>query len=95
MIKKSKKETSTAGEAMITDRRGRLRKAHNVKLADRGMGPDGGGWNIRQAAKWSAIGEATLREMAKAAEIPVVRVGRRIIIPRQGFMDWYNRRAVA
>jgi excisionase family DNA binding protein len=90
MIRKNKKENSTVAAAMITDRRGRVRRAHNDKLAARGLGPDGGAWNIRQAAKWSGIGEATLRAMAKAGAIPVVRAGRRILIPREGFQRWFN-----
>lgn len=47
-------------------------------------------WTIKQASQWSGIGEHTLREMAKANEIPCIRAGRRIIIPCLRFMDWFN-----
>jgi hypothetical protein len=60
--------------------------------AERGLGPDGGAWNLKQASAWSGIGENNLRGMAKAGKIPCYFVGRRIVIPRQGFMDWFNRR---
>ncbi len=75
------------------DTKGPARKRFNVKPAERGLGPDGGGWNVRQASAWSGIGEANLREMAKRKEFPCYFIGRRILIPRQGFMDWFNRRA--
>lgn len=86
------------------DRRKRpARKRVNAKPAERGLGPDGGGWNIKQAAAWSGIGEASLRRMAKrsiktgdASLFPCYLIGnRRILIPRQGFQDWFNRRASA
>lgn len=54
------------------------------------------GWNIKQASAWSGIGERKLREMAKAklagglSLFPCHRIGRRIAIPREGFMDWFN-----
>jgi hypothetical protein len=61
--------------------------------ADRGLGPRGGAWNLRQAAAWCGIGENHLRAMAKNKEIPCAYfIGRRIIVPREGFMDWFNRR---
>src|SRR5262245_45927212 len=67
--------------------------------AERGLGPDGGGWNIAQASAWSGIGEFRLREMAKKrlrgndpSLFPCYAIGRRILIPRQGFMDWFNGR---
>jgi hypothetical protein len=60
---------------------------------DRGLGPDGGAWNVRQASAWSAIGEHTLRAMAKEGEIPCAYfIGRRIVLPRQGFVEWFNAR---
>jgi hypothetical protein len=76
-------------------------KRVNAKPAERGLGPDGGGWNIAQASAWSGIGEASLRVMAKRSIetsdpslFPCYLIGcRRILIPREGFMDWFNRRA--
>jgi hypothetical protein len=79
------------------------RKKVNVKPSERGLGPDGGGWNIHQAAAWSGIGAGSLREMAKRAIetrdprlFPCFLIGsRRILIPRQGFMEWFNKQAGA
>jgi hypothetical protein len=73
----------------------------NAKPSERGLGPDGGGWNISQASSWSGIGSANLREMAKRrietgdpSLFPCYLIGlRRILIPRQGFIDWFNGRA--
>jgi hypothetical protein len=60
--------------------------------AERGLGPDGGAWNLKQASAWCGIGENKLRAMAKNKEIPCAYfIGRRIIVPRVGFMDWFNR----
>jgi hypothetical protein len=74
------------------------RKRTNTKPAERGLGPDGGGWNIAQTSAWSGIGEASLRGMAKRSIdgdpslFPAYLIGRRrILIPRQGFIDWFNR----
>ena len=74
------------------------RKRVNAKPSERGLGPEGGGWNIEQAAAWSGIGSATLRAMAKRrietgdpSLFPAYLIGsRRILIPRQGFQDWFN-----
>ena len=61
--------------------------------AERGLGPDGGAWNLKQAAAWCGIGENHLRTMAKKKEIPCVYfIGRRIIVPREGFKAWFNGR---
>jgi hypothetical protein len=73
----------------------------NAKPSERGLSPQGGGWNIDQASAWSGIGSASLRAMAKKkiatgdpTLFPCYRIGlRRILIPRQGFMDWFNGRA--
>jgi hypothetical protein len=75
------------------------RKRVNAKPAERGLGPDGGGWNIAQASAWSGIGEASLRVMAKRSIqtsdpslFPCYLIGRRrILIPREGFVCWFNR----
>jgi hypothetical protein len=80
-------------------RRTPLKKVRS-KPAERGLGPDGGGWNIAQTSRWSGIGEGSLRAMAKLkletddpSLFPCYLIGRRrILIPRQGFMDWFNRR---
>ena len=65
-----------------------------ARPAQRGLGPDGGAWNLKQASTWCGIGENHLRTMAKNKEIPCVYfIGRRIIVPRAGFQDWFNRRS--
>lgn len=81
-------------------RRAKERKHVNAKPSERGLGPTGGGWNIEQASTWSGIGSANLREMAKRkietgdpSLFPCYLIGRRrILIPRQGFIDWFNGR---
>jgi len=90
MTKKQQKKKSPALE----------RSRVNQKPSERGLGPEGGGWNIQQASAWSGIGEASLRAMAKKSAktgdpslFPCYLIGaRRILIPRQGFQDWFNRR---
>src|SRR5215468_4775337 len=66
--------------------------------AERGLGPQGGGWNIAQASAWSGIGQTSLRDMIRrklAGEdlnvFPFYRLGRRTLIPREGFKAWFNR----
>jgi hypothetical protein len=57
------------------------------------LGPDGGAWNLKQAAAWCGIGENYLRAMAKDHKIPCAYfIGRRIIVPREGFVAWFNSR---
>jgi hypothetical protein len=78
-----------------------MHKRTNAKPAERGLGPDGGGWNIAQAAKWCGIGEASLRAMAKRSIetgdpslFPCYLIGlRRILIPRAAFRAWFNGRS--
>jgi excisionase family DNA binding protein len=61
--------------------------------AERGLSESGGGWNLKQASAWSGIGENYLRKMVKNGEIPVAYfIGRRVLLPREGFKDWFNRR---
>jgi hypothetical protein len=69
-----------------------------ISNAERGLGPDGGGWNISQAAHWSGFSEAYLRALIKRREarenvdiFPYYRCGRRLLIPRDGFKAWFNR----
>jgi hypothetical protein len=62
-----------------------------------GLGPKGGGWNIRQASEWSGLGTGYLRGLVKrklageaVSVFPFHQVGRRILIPREGFRNWFN-----
>ncbi|HEY7306266.1 MAG TPA: helix-turn-helix domain-containing protein [Bryobacteraceae bacterium] len=66
-----------------------------ARLSDRGLGPRGGGWSIAQGSAWSGIGERKLREMAKRGVFLCHSIGRRIVIPRQAFIDWFNGRSRA
>ena len=67
-----------------------------ARPAERGLSRDGGAWNLKQAAAWCGIGENHLRTMAKTGKIPVAYfIGRRIIVPREGFIAWFNRRPTA
>jgi hypothetical protein len=72
-----------------------------ARLRDRGLGRKGGGWNIPQASTWSGIGEGKLRELAKrrlAGDLsifPCHAIGRRIVISREGFRNWFNGRPAA
>jgi hypothetical protein len=66
-------------------------------LAERGFGPAGGGWNIAGAAFWSGLSEIYIRALIKRHEageevdvFPYHRIGRRIVIPREGFKTWFN-----
>jgi hypothetical protein len=72
------------------------RKKRHARPAERGLGRNGGAWNLKQASAWCGIGENYLRTMAKNKEIDCAYfIGRRIIVPREGFMDWFNRRRSA
>jgi hypothetical protein len=67
-----------------------------ARPTERGLSSDGGAWNLKQAAAWCGIGENYLRTMAKTGQIPVAyKIGRRIIVAREGFKDWFNRRTTA
>jgi hypothetical protein len=63
--------------------------------SENGLGPKGGAWNLAQASRWCGIGQNHLRAMVKRGEIPCVyQIGRRIIVPRIGFQNWFNGRNV-
>ena len=74
-----------------------LKKRAYRRPIDRGLGPKGGAWSIRQASEWSGLGEGYLRKLVKrkvAGEnvsiFPFHAVGRRIVISREGFRMWFN-----
>jgi excisionase family DNA binding protein len=78
---------------MIKSKKGSGRAASKryARPEERGLGPRGGAWNLKQAAEWCGIGENYLRTMAKNKEIPCAFfIGRRIIVPREGFKRWFN-----
>ena len=67
------------------------KNASYTRPADRGLGPNGGAWNLAQGSAWSGIGQNYLRAMAKRGEIPCAyQIGRRVLLPREGFMRWFN-----
>jgi hypothetical protein len=75
------------------------RAASYISNSQRGLGPEGGGWNIAQAAHWSGFSAAHLRNLIKRREggeqvdiFPYYRCGRRVLIPREGFRAWFNSR---
>jgi hypothetical protein len=74
------------------------RAAPYISNSQRGLGPEGGGWNIAQAAHWSGFSAAQLRNLIKRREggeqvdiFPYYRCGRRVLIPRDAFRRWFNR----
>ena len=68
-------------------------KRKYARLSERGLGPEGGGWSIQQAAAWSGIGEHYLRKMAMEDKFPNLKIGRRVLIPREAFVRWFNELA--
>jgi hypothetical protein len=61
----------------------------------RGQSTEGGSWSVAQASQWSGIGVIHLRKMAKLRQIPCHWVGRRCVIPRVAFQNWFNGVQVA
>jgi hypothetical protein len=73
-----------------------------ISNSKRGLGPEGGGWNVAQAAHWSGFNPAHLRQQVKDWEagkevdiFPYYRCGRRVLIPREGFKTWFNKKVNA
>jgi len=67
-----------------------------TRPSQRGLGPEGGAWSIQQAAAWCGIGEHNLRRMVQARQVPCAFfIGRRILLPREGFKAWFNGGGVA
>jgi hypothetical protein len=73
------------------------KRKYRPPLSERGLGPAGGGWNVKQAAAWSGLSEFSIRDLIKRKEageevtvFPHFRAGRRIVIAREGFKVWFN-----
>jgi excisionase family DNA binding protein len=49
--------------------------------------------SVEQAAKACGLSERTMRELIARHEMPVVRVGRRVLIVRAQLEAWLNERA--
>jgi hypothetical protein len=68
-------------------------KKRYSRPSERGLSASGGAWNLKQASEWCGIGENYLRTMAKNKQIPCAYyIGRRILLPREGFKAWFNHR---
>lgn len=50
-------------------------------------------WDISRAHKWAcpAISQRSFRNLIARGEIPSVRMGRRILIPREGLYEWARK----
>ena len=68
----------------------RKSKRHYTPPSQRGQAIDGGSWSLEQAARWSGIGVINLRKMAKLRQFPCLWIGRRCIVPREAFRQWFN-----
>jgi putative SOS response-associated peptidase YedK len=65
-------------------------KRHYTPPRERGQSSEGGGWSLNQASQWSGIGVISLRKMAKRQQFPCLWVGRRCLVPREAFKQWFN-----
>lgn len=50
--------------------------------------------SVPEGCTFSGIGETTFRELIRVGEIPHIRVGRRVLVPRQGLQEWLDARTV-
>ena len=50
-------------------------------------------YTISEVAATLKLGVSTVKEMVKNRELPVVRRGSRVLIPRQAVIDWLEHRA--
>jgi excisionase family DNA binding protein len=47
-------------------------------------------WKIAHASKVLGVSEKSFRKLLDGGQVPVRRVGRLILIPRQAFLAWIN-----
>lgn len=73
-------------------------KRRYTRPSERGLGPNGMGWNVSQASAASGLSAAFLRDLIKRKEageavsiFPYFRSGRRVIVPRAGFRAWFEQ----
>lgn len=51
--------------------------------------------SVKEAAEISGIGSGTLYELVAAGEVPHVKVGRKILIDKAAFEQWFTEQAQA
>lgn len=52
-------------------------------------------YNIPEIATLLDVNVTIAYELAKRKDFPAVRIGRRIVVPKQAFHNWLNRQAMA
>jgi excisionase family DNA binding protein len=45
-------------------------------------------WTIPEAAGLLGIGRSKMYVLAQRGELPVIRIGRRVLVPRAAFEEW-------
>ena len=50
-------------------------------------------WTIPEVAKLLGVSRDRAYELARDGAFPVIRLGRRRLVPREQFMTWLNRQA--
>src|SRR5262245_45124909 len=65
--------------------------AGSLRPVQFGLGPDGGGWSLRQASAWSGIGDRARRQQVRRGELGCGGfAARRIVVSGQGLTDGLN-----
>jgi excisionase family DNA binding protein len=57
------------------------------------MTPDQDYFTVQQLAKYSHIGVKTLYQAVRDREIKHVKIGKKVIIKKRDFEDWFDRKA--
>lgn len=50
---------------------------------------------VPEAAQILRIDKVTVYELARAGRIPAIRIGRRVLVPREALMRWIETEAMA
>lgn len=51
-------------------------------------------YNVKEVAKLLGINTTAAYELAKRKDFPAIRVGKRIIVPKEAFRSWLERAAL-
>lgn len=62
--------------------------AHRMSLVAHGM------FTVKEAAEYSTLGETFLRGLIRSGELPVVRAGDRVLVPKRALDEWLAERVV-